>query len=154
MHTINLKIIYQIQGKALVSFSKRCSEIECRSKWTNTESNQRSSTLSGISSKYARVNLPTTLLINLANFSVFRFKSSDLAIQRPLHQVSIFQPPSGIPTKETPIFSDFFDWGRNIEVALQSRNKEIYEILKGIEAKLTATNETTLGNPKLKEKYE
>lgn len=34
------------------------------------------------------------------------------------------------------LFLDFFDWGRNIEVALKPRNQKIYETLKGIEARM------------------
>ena len=39
------------------------------------------------------------------------------------------------------LFLDFFDWGRNIEVAIRSRNEETYEMLKGIEARIQEKND-------------
>lgn len=45
-------------------------------------------------------------------------------------------------------FLDFFDWGRNIEVALKSRNEEIYEILKMIYEMLKEIEARTEENSK------
>jgi hypothetical protein len=38
------------------------------------------------------------------------------------------------------LFVDFFDWGRNIEIASKSANERIYEMLKAIEMKIEEIN--------------
>lgn len=67
-------------------------------------------------------------------FFVARFNERALLV-RP-HKIRMFYKYMRWVEQLSDLFLDFFDWGRNIEVAVKSRNNRIYEILKGIEARI------------------
>lgn len=64
-------------------------------------------------------------------FFVAKFNERILLLKP--HKVTVFYKYMRWAEQLSDLFIDFFDWGRNIEVALKSRNQRTYETLRGIE---------------------